>query len=130
MSKQILVQAQADYIASLSRSSPILALEELIWNALDADAHEVKVDLIVNQVNGIDAIRISDDGTGVDVLRQLEAQSDRNGRCSPTVARAAWVRAFQGFCPWWFRRMADNGAHWRGVAFLSNLGRLRESGRL
>ncbi len=69
MSKQILVQAQADYIASLSRSSPILALEELIWNALDADAHEVKVDLIVNQVNGIDAIRISDDGTGVDVLR-------------------------------------------------------------
>ena len=43
--KQIYVQAQPDHIESLSKSAPIAAVEELVWNALDADAREVKVDL-------------------------------------------------------------------------------------
>ena len=46
--KQIYVQAQPDHIESLSKSAPIAAVEELVWNALDADAREVKVDLITN----------------------------------------------------------------------------------
>ena len=61
----ILVQAQKDHIASLCLGSPIQALSELIWNALDADAFDVKVDLIQNALGGIDAIRISDDGLGI-----------------------------------------------------------------
>ena len=43
--KQIYVQAQADHIESLFKGSPLAAIEELVWNALDADAKEVKVDL-------------------------------------------------------------------------------------
>lgn len=69
MSKRILVQAQADYIESLAKAAPLSAVEELIWNALDADAREVKVDVLTNGLGGVVAVRISDDGTGVDVLR-------------------------------------------------------------
>ena len=69
MSKQIYVQVQADHIASFAKSAPVAAIEELVWNALDADAREVRVDLIVNQLGAVEAVRVADDGTGVDVLR-------------------------------------------------------------
>ena len=69
MSKQIYVQAQADHIESLFKGSPLSAIEELVWNALDADAKEIKVDLITNPLGAVDAIRVSDDGTGIDVLK-------------------------------------------------------------
>ncbi len=58
MSKFVYVQAQADHIASLAKGAPLASLEELIWNALDADAHEVRVDLVQNALQGIDAIRV------------------------------------------------------------------------
>ena len=69
MSKRILVQAQADHIASLTKASPLQALEELVWNALDADARDVRIDLLTNPLGAVEAVRISDDGTGIDVLR-------------------------------------------------------------
>lgn len=69
MAKDIRVLAKADYIASLSNASPLAAIEELVWNALDADAREVRIDVIQNALGAVDAIRISDDGVGVDVDR-------------------------------------------------------------
>ncbi|MBR2982435.1 MAG: ATP-binding protein [Kiritimatiellae bacterium] len=69
MSKQIYVQAQADHIESLFKAAPLSAVEELVWNALDADAREVKVDLITNPLGAVDAVRVADDGTGINVLR-------------------------------------------------------------
>jgi hypothetical protein len=69
VSKQIYVQAQADHIASMSKAAPLSALEELVWNALDADAREVKVDLITNALGAVEAVRVADDGLGIDVLR-------------------------------------------------------------
>ena len=69
MIRDIKVQAKADYIASLSHAAPLAAIEELVWNALDADAREVKIDLIQNALGAVEAIRISDDGAGVDVDR-------------------------------------------------------------
>ncbi|MCL1920972.1 MAG: ATP-binding protein [Kiritimatiellaeota bacterium] len=71
--KEITVQAQKDHIMSLCTASPIQALSELIWNALDADAFDVKVDVIQNELGGIDAIRVADDGLGVNAL-QAESQ--------------------------------------------------------
>lgn len=79
----IIVQVQKDHISSLCNGTPILALTELIWNALDADAFEVKIDLIQNALGGIDAIRISDDGLGIDL-------SD-NGRCFGSLG-GSWKR--------------------------------------
>ncbi len=69
MSKQIYVHAQADHIASLAKAAPVSALEELVWNALDADAREVRIDLMTNPLGAVEAVRVSDDGTGIDVLR-------------------------------------------------------------
>lgn len=68
MSKRILVEAKTDYIESISKTAPILALEELIWNALDADAREVKVDLVTNALGAVEAVRVSDDGTGINAM--------------------------------------------------------------
>jgi hypothetical protein len=65
--KQIYVQAKPDHIESLSKSAPIAAIEELVWNALDADAREVKVDIITNPLGAVESVRVSDDGTGIDV---------------------------------------------------------------
>ena len=69
MTRDIKVQAKADYIASLSHASPLAAIEELVWNALDADAREVKIDVIQNALGAVEAIRVTDDGAGIDVDR-------------------------------------------------------------
>lgn len=71
MARDIKVLAKADYIASLAHASPLAAIEELVWNALDADASEVKIDVIQNPLGAVDAIRISDNGTGIDVELSL-----------------------------------------------------------
>jgi hypothetical protein len=44
---------------------PIRAIAEFVWNALDADASNVQVDLVRNALGGLEAIRIVDDGTGI-----------------------------------------------------------------
>ena len=67
MTRDIKVQEKGDYIASLAHASPIAAVEELVWNALDADAREVKIDVIQNALGAVEAIRVSDDGAGIDV---------------------------------------------------------------
>lgn len=69
MSKFIYVQAQADHIASLAKATPVAAIEELVWNALDADARNVSIDLITNALGAVDAVRVSDDGSGIDILK-------------------------------------------------------------
>ncbi|MBR4653685.1 MAG: ATP-binding protein [Kiritimatiellae bacterium] len=69
MTRDIYVQARADHVASLASATPLSAIEELVWNALDADAREVKVDLVQNPLGGIDAVRVADDGSGIDILR-------------------------------------------------------------
>ena len=69
MSKNVYIQSKRDHIVSLSAATPLAALQELVWNALDADASEVRIDLVTNPLGGIDAIRVSDNGTGVDILK-------------------------------------------------------------
>lgn len=85
--KQIYVQAQADHIASLFKGTPLAAVEELVWNALDADAKEVKVDLVTNPLGAVEAVRISDDGTGIDVIRADQTFGNLGG---------SWKRAGKG----------------------------------
>ena len=65
--KEIHVHAQKDHIFSLCSSATIPAIAELIWNALDADAYDVKVDIIQNSLGAIDAVRVADDGTGINI---------------------------------------------------------------
>ena len=44
---------------------PVLAIAELIWNALDADAVHVSVAVSRNLLGGMDSIAIADDGHGL-----------------------------------------------------------------
>ena len=69
MTRDIKVLAKGDYIASLAHASPVAAIEELVWNALDADAREVKIDIVQNALGAVEAVRVTDDGAGVDVDR-------------------------------------------------------------
>lgn len=87
MSKQIYVQAQADHIESLFKSSPLAAIEELVWNALDANAREVRVDLVTNPLGAVDAVRVTDDGIGIDARRADQFFGNLGG---------SWKRTFKG----------------------------------
>jgi len=69
MSKLIYVQAQADHIASLSKAAPLAAVEELVWNALDADAKEVRIEVATNALGAVESVKVADDGTGIDILK-------------------------------------------------------------
>lgn len=63
--EQIPIIAQPDHIASLTQSTPISAIAELIWNGFDADASDVKVSLDFNSLERLDGIRIKDSGYGI-----------------------------------------------------------------
>jgi DNA topoisomerase VI subunit B len=64
--KSLPVRAQRDYLESIAQTrDPFVAIAELIWNALDADAMNVNVRLVCNPLEGIEEIRVSDDGSGI-----------------------------------------------------------------
>ena len=64
--KTIQIQVQADHLASLARiRKPILAVAELVWNAVDADANRVDVRLHEDALGEIKAIEVTDDGHGM-----------------------------------------------------------------
>jgi hypothetical protein len=60
------LQAKQDFLERDAASrDPIRAIAEFVWNALDADATNVQVILERNDLGGLGAIRIIDDGTGI-----------------------------------------------------------------
>ena len=58
------VSVEVDHLARLA-GQPLNGLAELIWNALDADADTVRVAFERNEIGGIAAIRVVDDGHGM-----------------------------------------------------------------
>ena len=103
MTRDIYVQARADHVASLASATPLSAVEELVWNALDADAREVRVDIVQNQLGGVEAIRVADDGSGIDILKAEDTFGSLGG--SWKMAGAALTSAYG-------RRL--HGRHGRG----------------
>jgi len=63
--QQIEVKVENDHIQRITTAKPLAAISELIWNAYDADAREVKVELEEGQLTKLGLIRIVDDGTGI-----------------------------------------------------------------
>ena len=63
--KTITVQVREDHLENLARTKPMTALAELIWNALDAEATDVRVEFVENEMEGLEAIRIVDNGHGL-----------------------------------------------------------------
>lgn len=63
--QQIEVQVENDHIERITSAKPIIALSELIWNAYDADARKVQVQLEEGQLTKLGLIRVIDDGVGI-----------------------------------------------------------------
>lgn len=59
------VKLTEDHLKRVSRTSPISAIEELIWNSLDADATEISFRINDNPLGGNLSITLEDNGTGV-----------------------------------------------------------------
>ncbi|MFD3329590.1 ATP-binding protein [Streptomyces sp. NPDC058701] len=63
---RIPVEVRPDFIEKVARrTDPLGAVEELVWNSLDADATEVRVDLEFDDLGGIAAVVVSDNGQGI-----------------------------------------------------------------
>lgn len=62
--KSFNVEVQIDYLDKVSKSSALQAIAELVWNALDADAENVYIDLTGSEL-GLSHIFIRDDGNGI-----------------------------------------------------------------
>ena len=71
--RSVHVEAKADHLQSLAKSRPINALAEIIWNALDADADEVRVEVDDNALGTPEVIRVSDNGSGIPLDRATTA---------------------------------------------------------
>ncbi|MDO9453205.1 MAG: ATP-binding protein [Stagnimonas sp.] len=59
------VIAKPDFLKSLTASKPLAAVSELVWNGFDAGAKKVQVFVEPNELSGVHAVRIRDDGVGI-----------------------------------------------------------------
>lgn len=60
------VEVKPDHLERISSvARPVDAVAELIWNGLDADASQVRVDLDTSPLGGLTAIRVTDNGRGI-----------------------------------------------------------------
>ncbi len=64
--QKITVEVREDHLETLARTKPMTALAELMWNALDAEATSLRVEFVENELQGLEAIRIVDNGHGLD----------------------------------------------------------------
>ncbi len=65
--KELSVKVQRDYLERMvSVKNPVLAVAELIWNSLDAEASRVEVVFGVNKLGVVEQVIVSDDGHGMD----------------------------------------------------------------
>lgn len=63
--EHVSVAVRDDFIARQTRASPVAALAELIWNSLDADASNVRIEFAYDDLaGGMSKIHVYDDGDG------------------------------------------------------------------
>lgn len=63
---RIQLEAGDDLVQRLAHEkNPVPAIAELIWNSLDADAHNVSITLRRNDADGIVGVEVTDDGHGI-----------------------------------------------------------------
>lgn len=59
------VNVGEDHLKRVSKSSAVSAIEELIWNSLDANANHISLRIENNPLGGSLSISVTDDGTGI-----------------------------------------------------------------
>ncbi|MCF2517776.1 ATP-binding protein [Dyadobacter sp. CY351] len=90
MAKIIDIGVEKDHIESLTRANGINALAELLWNSLDADASEVKIEYVPTELGNYEYIKVLDNGHGLtyekaqDVFSRLGGSEKKNKTQSPS----------------------------------------------
>lgn len=65
MTQEYRVEVQPDFLERQTKAQPIAAVAELIWNALDADATKVTIDIEEDRLGGMAKINVADNGEGI-----------------------------------------------------------------
>jgi hypothetical protein len=87
--KQIHVKVRSDHLErQVSVAKPILAVTELVWNALDADAKKVRVELGYNKRNGLQSITVIDNGHGLSYADAIPAFENLGGSWKSSHAKS------------------------------------------
>lgn len=92
---EIRVEVQPDHLARQATvKKPVLAVAELVWNGLDADASRVDVELDYAQLGALESIRVRDNGRGVRRDWAIEAFKNLGGSWKRTKERTEKTRRF------------------------------------
>lgn len=94
--KQIEVRVENDHIQRITTARPLAAISELIWNAYDADATEVRVELEKGQLTELGSILIVDNGTGIPLDTIEDSFQSLGGSWKRPGARTSGGRAVHG----------------------------------
>ncbi|MCW2875930.1 MAG: hypothetical protein JWQ95_30 [Sphaerisporangium sp.] len=97
------IEAKPDHLLRLARlKDPVGAVAEMIWNALDAEACHITVDLDVNELNGVESVNVTDDGHGMPnascggYFGGLGGSWKTKAKVSPELKRGLHGRSGQG----------------------------------
>lgn len=121
--KTITVGIAEDAIEQLAKVSLDKAIEELIWNAMDAEATRVSVVFHSNSMEGIEKVVVSDNGHGLPyedaetIFKQIGGSPKKTRRRSPNLDRPyhgkegkGRYKAFSlGKCITWQSRFLQHG---------------------
>lgn len=95
--QQLEVKAGNDRLERISKNiSALSAIEELIWNALDADAYNISVNLKTNSLGEIDEITVVDDGEGMSYKEATHAFGNHGASKKQSKPRTQKGRLFHG----------------------------------
>lgn len=97
------VEVKADLLQRLAKvRKPLLAVAELVWNSVDADATLVEVEFEVNLLQGLERIVVRDDGSGMSpeeaerVFKSLGGSWKKDATRSQKLHRLLHGRAGKG----------------------------------
>lgn len=121
--KTITVGIAEDAIEQLAKVALDRAVEELIWNSLDAEATRVEVTFHTNTLKGVERVVVSDNGHGIpfdqaeSIFKQIGGSLKKTRRRSPNLDRPyhgqegkGRYKAFSlGHCVMWQSRVLEGG---------------------
>lgn len=84
----VTLELRPDHLERIAHASPVTAVAELIWNALDADAKEVEVSFDKNVMDRVSLVRVSDDGHGMSFESAKQEFSRLGGSWKRTATRS------------------------------------------
>ena len=76
--KEYPIEAKSDFLEKVSRATPVQAISELVWNALDADATNVYISF-EKELDSLSKIIVKDNGVGIPFSKVSEYFSNLGG---------------------------------------------------